>query len=104
MIPAHYKTPTEGDPRAFNAFDEPLPLVVEVWSWTTGAYDIAAKLPTYQARGDRELWYIHPYERTLTAWRRQADGSYSETLYTGGIVPVLSLPGVEIDFDALLGG
>lgn len=67
-------------------------------------YDIAAKLPIYQARGDREIWCIHAYERTLTVWRRQADGSSSEDLYRGGIVPVLSLPGVTIDFDALLGG
>ena len=30
VIPAAYKTPFEDDPQAFNAFAEPLPLVVEV--------------------------------------------------------------------------
>ena len=57
-------------------FSDPLPLVVEVWSPSTGNYDVDAKLPGYQPRGDLEIWLIHPYERTLTAWRRQPDGSY----------------------------
>ena len=95
--------PFEDDPTRFNAFAEPLPLVVEVWSPTTGRYDLATKLKGYKERGDLEIWYIHPYERTLTVWRRQPDGSYDEALYEGGIVPVVSLPGVSIDLDALLG-
>jgi len=36
VIPAAYQTPFEHDPRAFNAHAEPLPLVVEVWSLSTG--------------------------------------------------------------------
>jgi Uma2 family endonuclease len=102
VIPAALKLPDEDDPDAFNAFAEPLPLVVEIWSRTTGDYDIAAKLPLYRERGDLEIWYIHPYEHTLTAWRRRPDGSYEETVYTGGIVAVASLPGVTVDLDALL--
>lgn len=101
VIPAALKRPFEHDPRAFNAFAEPLPLVAEVWSPSTGAYDFETKLRAYQERGDEEIWYVHPYERTLTAWRRQPDGSYTETVYTGGLVPVLSLPGVAIDLEAL---
>lgn len=104
VIPAEYKAPFEHDPRSFNAFAEPLPLVVEVWSRTTGDYDIVAKLPAYRERGDLEIWFIQPYERTLTAWRRQPDGTYREARYQGGEVPVVSLPGVVIDFDALLDG
>ena len=104
VIPAALKRPFEDDPRAFNAFAEPLPLVVEMWSRTTAHYDIAAKLPTYRERGDLEIWYIHPYERTLTVWRKLPAGGYAEDLYRGGIVPVASLPGVTIDFDALLDG
>jgi Uma2 family endonuclease len=104
VIPAAYKTPFEDDPRAFNAFAEPLPLIAEVWSPSTGDYDVATKLQGYRERGDAEIWFIHPYERTLTAWRRQADGSYAEETYRGGVVPVASLPGVVIDFDALLDG
>ena len=104
VIPAAYKTPFEDDPQAFNAFAEPLPLVVEVWSPSTGAYDFETKLQGYRERGDAEIWFIHPYERTLTAWRRQPDGSYAEETYRGGIVPIASLPGAVIDFDALLDG
>ena len=65
---------------------------------------MAAKLPIYQQRGDLEIWFYHPYDRTLTARRKQPDGSYSEERYTGGIVPIHSLPGVTIDLDALPGG
>jgi Uma2 family endonuclease len=82
-------------------FSEPLPLVVEVWSPSTGGYDVDAKLPIYQRRGDLEIWRIHPFERTLTAWRRQPDGSYEETIYRGGIVEPVALPGVSIDLEAL---
>src|SRR4051812_48942798 len=103
VIPAMLQRPYEDDPRAFNAFAEPLPLVVEVWSRSTGADDFATKLQAYRARGDAEIWFIHPYQRTLTTWHRQADSSYVEETYQGGSVPVTSLPGVSIDLDALLG-
>ena len=80
---------------------QPLPLVVEVWSPSTGDYDVAAKLPVYQQRGDLEIWLVHPYERTLTSWQRQPDGTYTETLHRGGIVTPIALPGVEIELDVL---
>ncbi len=41
---------------------------------------MAAKLPIYRERDDLEIWFFHPYERTLAAWRKQPDGSYSEAL------------------------
>jgi Uma2 family endonuclease len=88
-------------PGSLDAYPEPLPLVVEIWSPSTGRYDINEKLPDYQERGDLEIWYVHPYERTLTAWRRRPDGAYSESVYRGGMVRPESLPGVAIDLDAL---
>ena len=102
VIPAAFKVPFEHDPRAFNAFAEPLPLVVEVWSPSTGGYDVATKLAGYRERGDAEIWFIHPYERTLTVWRRQPDGEYREETHRGGRVAVASLPGVAIDLDTAL--
>jgi Uma2 family endonuclease len=102
VIPATYKIPFEDDPRAFNAFAQPLPLVVEVWSPSTGDYDVSTKLRAYRERGDAEIWFIHPYERTLTAWRRQPDGNYVEEAHRGGRVSVASLPGVFVDLDELL--
>jgi Uma2 family endonuclease len=104
VIPALLVQPFRRDPDAFNAFTEPLPLVVEIWSRSTGDYDVAAKLPLYRQRGDAEIWFLHPYERTLTARRRQPDGTYFEEHYTGGIVPVASLPGVAMHLDTLLDG
>jgi Uma2 family endonuclease len=104
VIPVAFIRPHLSDPDAFNAFTKPLPLVVEIWSRSTGDYDISAKLPVYRARGDQEIWFLHPYERTLTAERRQPDGTYAVEHYTGGIVPIHSLPGVTIDLDTLLDG
>ena len=82
-------------------FDEPLPLVIEVWSPSTGHYDVDTKLPVYQQRGDLEIWRVHPYDRTLTSWRRQPDGSYQATLHRGGIVTPIALPGMTIDLNTL---
>ncbi len=88
-------------PTRLEAYEEPLPLVVEVWSPSTGGYDINAKLPEYQRRGDAEIWRIHPLERSVTAWRRQADGSYQQTLHSGGSITLHGLPGVVVDLDLL---
>ena len=89
------------DRRALEVYADPLPLVVEIWSPSTGDYDIREKVVEYQHRGDLEIWRIHPYDRTLTAWRRQTDGSYTESTYTSGAVHPASLPGVSVDLDAL---
>jgi Uma2 family endonuclease len=88
-------------PARLEVYEQPMPLVVEVWSPSTGDYDLEQKLTEYQERGDLEIWRIHPYERTLTAWVRQPDGSYTETLYSGGPVRPSFLPGVMIDLDRL---
>ena len=82
------------------AYTDPLPLVVEVWSPSTGDYDVETKLGEYRRRGDLEIWLLHPYSHSLTAWVRQPDGSYVEVHYTGGTVQPAALPGVTIDLDA----
>ena len=101
VIPMSLAEPQRGRPGTLEVYADPQPLVVEVWSPSTGDYDIDAKLPDYRRRGDQEIWRLHSFERTLTAWRRQPDGSYTETLYRGGVVRVASLPGVAIDLDTL---
>lgn len=88
-------------PNALEVYDEPMPLAVEVWSPSTGDYDVEEKLREYQRRGDLEIWRLHPYERTLTAWRRQPDGVYAEAVYTGGTVTPSALPSVTIEFERL---
>jgi Uma2 family endonuclease len=102
VVPAASGIQLRDDPRHLASHGEPLPLVIEVWSRTTGSYDFERKLGSYRERGDAEIWYIHPYERTLTVWRMQPDGSYVEARYDGGRIPVASLPGVVIDLDNLL--
>jgi Uma2 family endonuclease len=104
VFPVSYVTPSLRAGDVLEVYDQPLPLVVEVWSRSTGAYDATEKLEVYRQRGDLEIWFIHPIERTLTAWRRQPDGPYLEALYRSGLVPVASLPGITIDLDALLDG
>ena len=101
VVPTVYGELFRGRPGTLAIFSDPLPLIVEIWSSSTGEYDVDAKLPVYRQRGDLEIWRIHPYERTLTAWQRQLDGSYQETVHRGGIVTPVALPGVEIDLDEL---
>jgi Uma2 family endonuclease len=101
VIPRSYVRRLREHPGTFEAYDESVPLVIEVWSPSTGDFDVDGKLPKYRQRGDLEIWRIHPYERTLIAWVRQPDGSYSETLYSGGIVRPAALPAVAIDLDTL---
>jgi Uma2 family endonuclease len=96
VIPTEFGRDFAGRPGVLAIFSRPLPLIVEVWSASTGNYDVDAKIPEYQRRGDLEIWRIHPYERTLTAWVRQPDGAYRETLYRDGVVTPLALPSVTI--------
>jgi Uma2 family endonuclease len=82
-------------------YAEPVLLVVEIWSPSTGRYDVDSKIPEYMRRGDREIWRFHPEEKTLKGWRRQDDGDYEEFILTHGVVTPVALPGVAIDLDRL---
>jgi Uma2 family endonuclease len=104
VVPTSYGEPFRDRPGTLAIFTEPLPLVVEVWSLSTGGYDVDTKLPVYMRRGDLEIWRIHPYERTLTRWVRQPDGSYVETVHHDGPITPAALPTVAIDIGRLLAG
>jgi Uma2 family endonuclease len=97
VVPIEYGREFRVRPGVLAIFRDPALLVVEVWSASTGDFDLNVKIPIYQQRGDREIWRIHPYEKTLTAWRRQPDGTYEETLYREGAIRPAALPGVEIN-------
>lgn len=103
VVPVAYGQNFVGRP-VLAVFSGPLPLVVEVWSPSTGVYDVDTKVPVYQQRGDLEIWRLHPFETTLRNWVRQPHGSYRESLHRGGIVALSALPGVEIDLDRLFAG
>lgn len=101
VVPAEQVRRLFPEPGMVELYPEPLPLVVEVWSPSTGEFDVTTKLDTYRQRGDLEVWFIHPYQRTLVAWRRRPDGAYDELTFTGGMVQPTFLPNVAIDLDAL---
>jgi Uma2 family endonuclease len=98
VVPMEFVRPHRGE-RGLECYDSPLPLVVEIWSPSTGDYDLNEKLGEHQRRGDLEIWLIHPYDRTLTAWRRQSDGSSTDALYTSGVISPVALPSVTINLD-----
>jgi Uma2 family endonuclease len=101
VIPVDLQQSRRGQPHRLEHYEEPLPLVIEVWSRSTGRYDRTGKLEEYKRRGDLEIWLLHPYERSLTIWRVQPDGSYAESVQQGGIVRPAFLPNVTIDLDSL---
>jgi Uma2 family endonuclease len=106
-IPDFYIVPIDGPrsirnrPYKLEVFKEPLPFVAEGWSPSTGGYDVNEKIPEYQRRGDLEIWKLHPFDFTLTAWRRLYDGTYSVDIYRTGSLQLAALSDVTIDLDAL---
>ena len=101
VVPARLVAPQLGRTDMLEVYEAPLPFVAEAWSQSMGGYDVDQKLPEYVKRGDLEIWRLYPYERSVIAWRRQADGSYTQTVFRGGVVCLYALPNVSIDLDAL---
>ena len=102
VYPVSMLLPPERRVRELDSYSQPLPLVAEVWSKSTGGIDATTKLSGYQARGDQEIWLIHPRRRSLRAFRRQPDGAYQARDYgEGDIVEPASLPGVAIALSEL---
>lgn len=99
VIPDLALIPTSAltNPDDADLYHGPVLFVAEVWSPTTGGYDSADNVPGYMARGDAEIWRIHPVERTVTRWVREPDGEYAESVVTGGRIVLAALPEVEID-------
>jgi Uma2 family endonuclease len=87
--------------RRFEAYSSPLPLVVEIWSPSTGTYDVGHKTPGYMARGDFEIWRIHPFEREIRIWKRQSSGDYSSSTANSGTISLHAMWDVAIDVESL---
>jgi Uma2 family endonuclease len=77
--------------------------IAEVLSPHTARYDKMVKLPVYERAGVREVWFIHPIDRTLTIHRLEA-GHYKRTtcLALEGQTPLTAVPGVSIDWEQVL--
>jgi Uma2 family endonuclease len=103
IVPTAYGVHLIDDPR-LAIYSDPLPLVAEIWSRSTGEYDTNTKIPIYRQRGDLDIWRLHPYEPSLARWTRQPDGSYAESTHHGGIIELAAIPGVTIDLDRLFAG
>ena len=86
---------------ALETYGEPALLVAEVWSPSTGEYDVEGKLPRYQKRGDLEIWRIHPIDRRVDVWERLPGGVYQHKTFTEGVSAPRALPGVHIDLETL---
>lgn len=102
VVPVEMAAPFRGLDSTLEAYLDPVPFVAEVWSRSTGDYDLTDKLAAYQERGDAEIWLLHPYERWVRASRRTAGGEYRQAELPGGKVSLLAVPGVAIDLDRLL--
>ncbi len=100
VLPRSIAVRWEGSDR-LETYPESLPFVAEVWSKSTGDYDVEEKFPQYQRRQDREIWRIHPQEKTVVIWRRQPDGRYDQQTVVSGVIELYALPGVIIDLASL---
>lgn len=89
--------------RHLEQYTEPVPFVAEVWSPSTGVYDIDTKIPDYLARGDQVVWRLHPYEKSVRAWTRLPSGEYAVAEHSSGSVSIASLPEVVVELAQVFG-
>ena len=77
--------------------------LAEVLSPGTANHDRLVKLPVYERAGVREVWLIHPIDRTLAIYQLEA-GYYGRPtiLELKGQTQLTAVPGVTIDWDHLL--
>jgi Uma2 family endonuclease len=102
VIPIDMTAGLRARPRSVEIYVDPVPLVAEYLSPSTGKYDVEGKLEAYKERGDREIWIVHPDDRWLTAWRRRPDGTYGELTIRSGTITPIALPTVTIPLEAIL--
>jgi Uma2 family endonuclease len=102
VIPVNLASHFRARPLSVEIYVDPVPLIAEFLSPSTGKYDVEGKLRAYQARGDREIWLIHPEKWTLTAWRHRDDGTYDELVITGGTISPIALPWIQVSLEEIL--
>ena len=74
--------------------------VAEVLSPSTARHDQVLKLRAYERAGVREVWLIHPVDRTLTIYLLGADGyARPRILELSGQTSLTAVPGVAIDWE-----
>lgn len=88
-------------PHALETYTTSLPLVIEVWTPATAAYDVEAKIPEYRRAGTGEIWLVHPTARAVTTWVRRPAGGYQELIHVSGTLAAARLPWLVLDLGAL---
>lgn len=77
--------------------------IAEVLSPTSASRDHILKREVYERAGVPEYWLVHPVDRVLTIYRLE-NGRYGmpDIRELKGITPVGPLPGVEVEWEAIL--
>ena len=77
--------------------------VAEVLSPSTARYDQTVKLAAYERAGVREVWLVHPLDRTLAIYRLDK-GSYGRAtvLELEGQTALTAVGDVTVDWDKVL--
>lgn len=78
-------------------------VIIEVLSPSTAAFDQIEKRRAYERAGVRELWLVDIANGLLTIYRH-ADSAFAppEIVHARGRVPLVALPGVELDLDFIV--
>lgn len=77
--------------------------LAEVLSPSTARHDQVVKLPAYERAGVREVWLIHPIERTLRIYLLEGACYGRETLVElKGQTQLTAVPDVTVDWDSAL--
>ncbi len=77
--------------------------LAEVLSPYTASHDQIVKLRAYERAGVREVWFVHPTDRTLAIYRLDG-GRYGRPsiLELKGRVQIAAVPEVTVDWDEVL--
>lgn len=78
-------------------------VIIEVLSPATAAKDQIQKVALYEKHGVPEYWTVHPTDRLITVRRLGSEGRYGTPFFheAKGMLPVITLPGLEIDLDGV---
>lgn len=77
--------------------------IIEIISPSTGRKDQTVKTVLYEKHGVREYWILHPLDGLLTIRTLGEDGRYPapRVVELKGTIAVETLPGLEINLDAV---
>jgi Uma2 family endonuclease len=77
--------------------------IIEILSPATAGKDQIQKVALYEKHGVREYWLVHPTDRLVTVRLLDSEGRYGipQIQEAKGLLAVQTLPGLEIDLDAV---